>query len=67
MFTERLGIRTTLFTYIQEVLGSNLSRDTGYPDVFRGFRQPLQANFRIIPPIGNERFLSNHIIQRCIV
>jgi hypothetical protein len=26
------GVAVTLWTYIREVLGSNPSRDTGYPD-----------------------------------
>jgi hypothetical protein len=34
----------TLLTYICELRGSNLGRDTEYPDVFRNFPQILQEN-----------------------
>jgi hypothetical protein len=30
--TEQVVIEAKLWTYIQEVLGSNPRRDTGYPD-----------------------------------
>lgn len=35
--------------YIPEVLVSNLSHNTGYPDCFRDFHQCLQANTGIVP------------------
>jgi hypothetical protein len=39
----------TLLIHIWEVPGSNLGPETGYPKVFCGFTQPLQANARIVP------------------
>jgi hypothetical protein len=46
-----------LYTLIQEVLGSNLGRDTGYPDNFRGFPHSIQANTRTKLPLGHDLFL----------
>jgi hypothetical protein len=46
----------TIATYIHEELRSNLVKDTGY---LRGFPQPLQANSRRLPQLGDECFLSN--------
>jgi hypothetical protein len=34
---------------IQEVPGSNLSPETGYPEVFRDFSQSLQAYAAMVP------------------
>jgi hypothetical protein len=45
-----VALAVKLLTSIREVLGSNLSRDSGYSDsFFRGFLQHLQANARIVP------------------
>jgi hypothetical protein len=38
------GSILTSLLYLQEVLGSNLGSETGYPDGFRGFPEPLQVN-----------------------
>jgi hypothetical protein len=34
---------------VREVPFSNLDQETGYPEVFRGLRQPLQADAGIVP------------------
>jgi hypothetical protein len=38
-----------LGTFIRKVLGSNLGRDTGSPQGFRGFCQSTYANARVVP------------------
>jgi hypothetical protein len=38
------GSILTSLLYIREVLGSNLGSETGYPEGFCGFPEPLQAN-----------------------
>jgi hypothetical protein len=39
----------TLLLRIREILVSNVGPDTGYPKVFCGFLQPLQANAVTVP------------------
>jgi hypothetical protein len=42
--------RLTLLLNIQDVTGSNLGKETGYPDCcFRDFTQFIQANAGIVP------------------
>jgi hypothetical protein len=41
----------TLWSYILEAFGSNLSQDTGYSDV-HGFSHFLQENIRVVPQVG---------------
>jgi hypothetical protein len=43
-----LGKWLPLLLHIQEVLGSNMGPETGYPEVYHGFLQSLQANAMII-------------------
>jgi hypothetical protein len=42
--TEQVRLEITLSACIREVPGSNLGRDTDYPEVFRGFPKSVQAN-----------------------
>jgi hypothetical protein len=42
-----------------EVLGSNLGREIGHPEVYHEFPQSLQANSGIILRLGHDRFLPN--------
>jgi hypothetical protein len=39
----------TFLLRVRDVPGSNLGPDTGYPECFRGFPQPLQTNAEILP------------------
>jgi hypothetical protein len=39
-----------------EVLGSHFGRDTGFPDIFRGFSQFLQSNSDVVPRLGHDPF-----------
>jgi hypothetical protein len=57
--TEQVNIAVTLQTCIQEVLGSNSSRDTGYLVIFRFILQRFQENSGIVPRLSHDRFLSN--------
>jgi hypothetical protein len=43
MYTHQVSVVVTLWTYILEVLGSNLFGETGYAKVFRGFTQSRQV------------------------
>jgi hypothetical protein len=40
--TEQEGAAVMLYTRFRKMLLSNLGGDTGYPKMFRGFRQSLQ-------------------------
>jgi hypothetical protein len=41
MVSRSVGVAVTLYIFLLEVLGSNLGRDTGYPDsVFVVFHSP---------------------------
>jgi hypothetical protein len=42
----------TLLLCIRQVLGSNLSPETSYPEVLYGFLQSLQANAEIVPSMA---------------
>jgi hypothetical protein len=47
-----LNTKTEHRGHIQEVLGSNLSPENGYPDwLFHGFPLSLQVNVGIVPQI----------------
>jgi hypothetical protein len=46
--TEMSTVEVTLYACIQEMLGSNLGRSTCYPEVFRSFPQPFQANLEAV-------------------
>jgi hypothetical protein len=48
-----------LLIRIREMLGSHLSQDIGYPEIFRCFPLPIQANARIIPQLSHEHFLAS--------
>jgi hypothetical protein len=52
--TEQVGVAVTLYIYIREVLGSNLSYLT---EASRGVRQFLQANPRILRRFGHDHLL----------
>jgi hypothetical protein len=57
---ETLDLPVALFSWIQEMLGSNLGRDTGYSDWhFRGFPQALEANAETALRYGHHRIPSN--------
>jgi hypothetical protein len=43
ILNERVGITVTLETCIREVPGSNLSRDTEYPEAFLDFSQAYRT------------------------
>ena len=46
---EKTGATVTLYPYIRKVPGSNLARDTGYPNwSFRGSPQSLQTNLNLV-------------------
>jgi hypothetical protein len=58
--TEQLGLTVTLQTCIQEVLGSNLGRDTGYTVLIHpNFPHSLQAKDEVEFQLGHDRFLPN--------
>jgi hypothetical protein len=43
------------------MLASNISRDIGYSDRhICGFPQAFKVNSGTVPPLGQDRFLSNH-------
>lgn len=44
-----------LYTRIQGVLGSNLGRDSNYPEVFRELPPPLHPNTGIVPGLSHGR------------
>jgi hypothetical protein len=44
--------------HILEMLGSNAGRNIGYPD-WHFVYQCLQANARLVPRVGHNRFLQN--------
>jgi hypothetical protein len=44
---------------LREILGSNLGRVTGYPDIFCDIPRPLQENSRILILRGHDGFLPN--------
>jgi hypothetical protein len=48
-------VAATHWPYIREVLGSNLSQNTGHPEPLRGFSQSLKADVRIVPRLGHDR------------
>jgi hypothetical protein len=41
------------------MIGSNMVRDTGHPEVFSGLPRSHQANVRILLRLGPDRFLRN--------
>jgi hypothetical protein len=53
----KLAHAEKLLTCTRDVLSSNLSPDTGYPEVFRRFPQSLEKTVRIVARIGHSRFL----------
>jgi hypothetical protein len=54
------GVEVTLLTLGQQVLGSNLVRDTDYPDTgFNGFLHSLQVNIMTVPRLRHGCFLPN--------
>lgn len=57
--TERVSIYITLFTSIRDVFGSNFGRGTQWLGIIRSFPQSLQENYKLIPWLGNDRFLPN--------
>jgi hypothetical protein len=63
--TEAAAVIVTLYSCIREVLSSNLVRDTGYPEIFRGLPQSLQADAGAEPRLGhNSSFIDHPIIRR---
>jgi hypothetical protein len=59
IFIQRTDIAVTLSL---EVLSSNLSRDTGYPDwSFCGIPQSLKPNTGALPRPAHDRFLPNSL------
>jgi hypothetical protein len=59
--SEQVSVAVRLWTCIQGVLSSNLSRGTSSPDwqVFRGFSQSPPPNSGITPLLTNDCFLPN--------
>jgi hypothetical protein len=59
--SEPFGLAVNLLTSILEVIGSNLSQDTDYPeaDNFYDFLQALQEIARKILLLCHDHFLSN--------
>jgi hypothetical protein len=55
---EQVGVAVTLQTRIRKVLGSNIGRDTGYPETFRGFFQ----FFRTYEGTISFKILSNSLV-----
>jgi hypothetical protein len=55
--TKLLDVK--LWICILEVLGSNLVRINGYPEVNSDFPQTLQLCARILPLLGHDHFLPN--------
>jgi hypothetical protein len=55
---EQVGLEVTPEAYIREVLGSNLGRNTGYFDSFRGFSVPSDK-IRLVPRLGRYNFPPN--------
>jgi hypothetical protein len=43
-WTERSDRVVSSPAYTRKVSGSNLGPEIGFPDTYRGFNQPLQAN-----------------------
>jgi hypothetical protein len=48
---EQAGLGVTPYICVRKVLGSNVGRDSSYPECFRGLLQSLQANAGIIPQL----------------
>jgi hypothetical protein len=48
-FTEQFYVVVTFETCNHEVLGCSSDRDTGYPEGFREFPYPTQANTATVP------------------
>jgi hypothetical protein len=46
---ERFRLAMTPFAHICELLGSNFTWDTCYPEIFRDFSYSVQENFRLAP------------------
>jgi hypothetical protein len=57
--TEQVGIAITRLIHIWEVLDSNLSRNIGHIKILLHFSQTRHANARIVPLLGDNRFLQN--------
>lgn len=57
--TEQTGFHATLLNCIRKLHRSNLERDTGSPDVFRGFPHYPQANTPLVSRLGQDGFLPN--------
>jgi hypothetical protein len=55
--TKQVGLGLML----QKVLCLNVSMDARCPDMFHGFPQYLQENAWIVPHLGHDQFLPNHL------
>jgi hypothetical protein len=55
-----VSVAMMLYTCIQDVLGSNLARDTNfYAEICDRIPQTFQENVGVVPRLDENRFLSN--------
>lgn len=55
--TKQTALQLIILACICDMLGSNLRRVTGYPQVFRGFTYSLQENSGAVLHLGHDRFI----------
>ena len=58
---HKLAHAVTTLICIRKVPGSNLARNTKYPEIHHNVPQPLQANPETLPQIPPWRFLPNSV------